>query len=80
LLAINGLRVLPQSIGDQINSLQPDEQVELTLARNGQLLTLPVRVQLGIPEKFEIVTKPKMSRQEKLRLEKWLGMNLQFGK
>jgi predicted metalloprotease with PDZ domain len=79
-LAINGLRVLPQSIDSRINSLRPDEQVELTLVRNGQLLTLPVRVQLAIPEKFEIVTKPKMSRQEKLRLEKWLGMNLYFGK
>lgn len=80
LLAINGLRVLPESIDGRIASLQPDEQVELTLARNGQLLVLSVRVQNAIPEKFEIVTKPKMSQKEKVSLEKWLGMDLYFGK
>jgi len=79
LLAINGLRILPQSVDRQIASLLPEEQVELTLARNGQLLTLPVRAQHAIPEKFEIATKPKMSRQEKSHLEKWLGRNLHFG-
>jgi predicted metalloprotease with PDZ domain len=79
LLAINGLRVLPQSIDNRIGSLRADEQVELTLARNGQLLTLPVRVQHAIPEKFEIGTKSKLSRQEKSRLETWLGMDLHFG-
>ena len=79
LLAINGLRVLPQSIDNRLDNLRPDEQVELTLARNGQLLTLPVRVQAAFPEKFEIGTKPKISRKEKSRLEKWLGMNLHFG-
>jgi len=79
MLAINGLRVLPQSIDNRIGSLRADEQVELTLARNGQLLTLPVRVQHAIPEKFEIGTKSKLSKREKSRLETWLGMDLHFG-
>jgi predicted metalloprotease with PDZ domain len=79
LLAINGLRVKPESIDKRMASLRPEEEVELTLARNGQMLTLPLRVQHAIPEKFEIGTKPKLSRKEKLRLEKWLGMDLHFG-
>ena len=80
LLAINGLRVLPQSVGKQISSLLPEEEVELILARNGLLLTLPVHVQHALPEKFEIATKPKMSQREKSHLEQWLGRDLRFAR
>jgi predicted metalloprotease with PDZ domain len=79
LLAINGLRVLPQSIDSRIMSLLPEEQVELTLARNGQLLTLPVRVQHALPETFELLLKPEISKRQKARMEKWLGRELLFG-
>jgi len=79
LLAINGLRVLPQSIDSRIMSLLPEEQVELTLARNGQLLTLPVRVQHALPETFELFLKPEISKRQKARMEKWLGRELLFG-
>ena len=78
LLAINGLRVLPQTVDKRISSLLPEEQVQLTLVRNGQLLTVSVRVQHSIPEIYEITSKPKMSKREKERLEKWLGRDLQF--
>ena len=80
LLAINGLRVLPQSVGKQISSLLPEEEVELILARNGLLLTLPVHVQHALPEKFVIATKPKMSQREKSHLEQWLGRDLRFAR
>ena len=79
LLAINGLRVLPETIDSRMTSLLPEERVELTLARNGELLTLPVYVQHAIPEKFEIILEPEINRRNKARMEKWLGRELRFG-
>ncbi len=76
LLAINGLRVLPGTSDDRIQRLLPGERVELTLVRNGKLFSLPVQVQHAIPEKYVIAPDNKISRREKVRLEKWLGIGL----
>jgi len=80
LLAINGLRVLPQSVDGRLQRLLLDEQVQLTLARNGQLLTLPVRVQHALPEKYAITPKAKISKREKSHMEAWLGRKLVFSR
>jgi predicted metalloprotease with PDZ domain len=79
LLAINGLRVLPDTIDSRMMSLLPEELVELTLVRNGELLTLPLRVQHAIPKTFEIILEPEINRRNKARMEKWLGRELRFG-
>jgi predicted metalloprotease with PDZ domain len=80
LLAINGLRVLPQSVDSRLQRLLLDEQVQLTLARNGRLLTLPVRVQHALPEKYAITLKAKISKREKSNMEAWLGSKLRFSR
>jgi predicted metalloprotease with PDZ domain len=79
LIAIDGLRVLPADYLDRLQRLQPSDEVELTLARHGQLLTLLVRVGEEIPANYTIVTKSDMDRREKKRLETWLGSDLKFG-
>ena len=71
--------MLPETIDSRMTSLLPEERVELTLARNGELLTLPVYVQHAIPEKFEIILEPEINRRNKARMEKWLGRELRFG-
>jgi hypothetical protein len=52
--------------------------VELTLARHERLLTLPVEVREEIEERYLIVTKPRLSKAEKVRLSTWLGRELRF--
>ena len=78
LLAIDGLRVTTENYMGYLQKLHPDDVVELTLVRHGKLLSLPVEVGIGIPDFYSIVAKPKISRQEKKRLEAWLGINLNF--
>jgi predicted metalloprotease with PDZ domain len=78
LLAIDGLRVTPESYLDRLQKLRPEEEVELTLVRHGQLFTLPVRVGREIPANYVVVTKPDISKREKKRLEAWLGSDLKF--
>ncbi len=78
LLAIDGLRVTTENYMGYLQKLHPGEVVELTLVRHGQLLSLPVEVGIEIPEFYSIGVKPKISRQEKKRLEAWLGTELKF--
>lgn len=79
LIAIDGLRVLPADHLDRLVKLQPNDEVELTLARHGQLLTLLLRAGEEIPASYTIVTKSDIDRREKKRLETWLGSDLKFG-
>lgn len=78
LIAINGQRVNRLNIQDRMLRMQPDENAELLLIRNGRVLTLPVQVQHAIPDKYRIFIKPDISRREKERMEKWLGLKLTF--
>ncbi|MCJ7814577.1 MAG: hypothetical protein MUP31_00860 [Xanthomonadales bacterium] len=78
LLAIDGLRVTPESYLDRLQRLRPEDEVELTLVRHGQLFTLPVRVGREIPANYVVVTKPDIGKREKKRLEAWLGSDLKF--
>ncbi len=78
LLAINGLRMTVNNFDKRMQELLPDEVVELTLVRREQLLTLPVRVQLAIPENYVIQLKPNIRNRQKTRLKAWLGRDLVF--
>ncbi len=78
LLAINGLRMTVNNFDKRVQELLPDEAVELTLVRREQLLTLPVRVQLAIPENYVIQLNPNIRNRQKNRLKAWLGRDLMF--
>lgn len=78
LLAINGQRVDRMTVQDQMLRLQPDESVDLLLVRHGRVLTLPVKVQHAIPDRYRISIKPDIRQREKDRMEQWLGMPLTF--
>jgi predicted metalloprotease with PDZ domain len=78
LLAIDGLRLTPENYLDRLQKLYPEEEVELTLVRHGQLFTLPVRVGIELPANYLVVTKSDISKREKKRLEAWLGSDLRF--
>jgi hypothetical protein len=58
--------------------LQPDEKVDLLLVRNARVLTLPVKVQHAIPDKYRINIKRDIGRRERERMEEWLGLPLTF--
>lgn len=78
LLAINGQRVDRMTIQDRMLRLRPDESADLLLVRNGRVLTLSVKVQQAIPDRYRISIKPDIRQREKDRMEQWLGMPLTF--
>lgn len=80
LLAINGSRMTAKNIAKRMQQLLPDETVELTLVRREQLLSLPVRVQLAIPDSYAIKLKPGLKNRQKSQLKAWLGRDLRFSK
>lgn len=76
LIAIADQRVTPLNYNDMLNRLRPGEQVSLTVARHGRLMTLQTEVQTAIPDKYRIIPNPKIRNREKKRLEEWLGLEL----
>ncbi len=80
LIAVNGQRVSRMNILDRMLRMQPGENADLLLVRNGRMLTLTAQTQHAIPDKYLIAIKPDISKREKERMEKWLGLKLNFQK
>lgn len=78
LIAINGQRVNRLNILDRMLRMQPGENADLLLVRNGRVLTLAAQAQHAIPDKYQIVIKPDINKREKDRMENWLGVPLTF--
>jgi len=78
LLAIDGLRVMPENYQQRLQKLHPDEQIELTLVRHGRLINLSLLTGAEIPAGYVILPKPGISNREKKRMQAWLGRELKF--
>jgi len=78
LLAINGFRVTALDYAARIQRLRPGQRVDLTLARQQQLMELTLEVQEAIPDRYAVVIRDKLKRSEQRRLEAWLGRPLKF--
>jgi predicted metalloprotease with PDZ domain len=78
LLAINGFRVAPDSYLARFLKLERGEEVELTLVRDGRLLTVSMVTGPEIPVSYAILPDSRINNREKERMEDWLGRPLQF--
>lgn len=80
LLAIDGLRVTPDDYQARFLQLEEGEEIELTLVRDGRLMTLPMVTGIEIPASYSILPESRISSRQKKRMEAWLGRELQFHK
>ena len=78
LLAINGFRVAPDNYLARFLKLERGEEVELTLVRDGRLLTVSMVTGPEIPVSYAILPDARINNREKDRMESWLGRELQF--
>ncbi len=78
LLAINGFRVAPDNYQARLLKLERGEEVELTLVRDGRLLTVSMVTGPEIPVSYAILPDSRIRNREKQRMESWLGRPLQF--
>ena len=78
LIAVDGNRVTRANYSKLLGRLQPGEDVELVLARRGQLLSLAARTRQAIPAEFRIMVEKRPNARQKSRMERWLGRELAF--
>jgi predicted metalloprotease with PDZ domain len=80
LLAIDKLRVTPETYQARFLKLEEGEEIELTVVRDGRLITLPMVTGPEIPVSYFIQPTTRISNRQKKRMEAWLGRELQFRK
>lgn len=78
LLAINGLRVTPDTYQGYLLKLAAEEEIDLTLVRDGRLMTLSMVTGPEVPVSYLITTEPRINSREQKRIEVWLGRDLKF--
>jgi predicted metalloprotease with PDZ domain len=72
-IAIGGKRVEAGSLDAALASRVPLEEVDVTVGRDGRVLTLRARLEEAKPEKIHIVTRPDASELQRSRALAWLG-------
>lgn len=78
LLAINGERVIRDTLDGRLKAIGPGEKVELLVDRRGKIITVPVMLEEARPETFEVGPGEVFGDRELSRLESWLGQPLQM--
>lgn len=73
LLAIDGMRVNAQSLGDRLQDYQINDTIQVTIFHQDELKTLPLILAATKPERYEIVIKDGFSEQQQQNLSGWLG-------
>jgi predicted metalloprotease with PDZ domain len=72
-IAIGGTRVEAGSLEAALVSRVPLEEVDVTVARDGRVLTLKARLEEARPEKIHIVTRAGASQLQQSLALAWLG-------
>ncbi len=73
LLAIDGMRITAQSLGDRLQDYQINDTIQVTVFHQDELKTLPITLAHPKPERYEIVIKEELSEQQQQNLSGWLG-------
>ena len=73
LLAIDGIRVAPQSLNERLKDYQIDDIIQVTVFHQDELKTLPVTLAQPKPSRYELVVKDNLSATQQQNLSTWLG-------
>lgn len=79
LLAIDDQRLLPGEFEAFRLRLRPEQQVVVLLARQGQILSLPLTTGERRPGRYEIRSLPRFGDRQMRRLQRWLGQAVNRG-
>ena len=73
LLAIDGMRVSAEHLGDRLRDYKPGDRLQVTVFHQDQLCTLPVQLNEPQPSRYEVVLEQLSDAQQQL-LSGWLGI------
>ncbi|NJL36345.1 MAG: M61 family metallopeptidase [Leptolyngbyaceae cyanobacterium SM1_4_3] len=76
LLAIDGLRVTAEQLGDRLKDYQPNQVIHLTFFHQDELKTHPVRLAAPRPSRYQLNTIDKPSKAQQENFLGWLGASL----
>lgn len=76
LLAINGIRVTADQLGDRLKDFNPGDTIMLSVFHSDNLLSVPVTLGEPQPTRYQVVPVENPSPMQKQLFEGWLGMPL----
>ncbi|NJN59534.1 MAG: M61 family metallopeptidase [Leptolyngbyaceae cyanobacterium SL_5_9] len=76
LLAIDGLRVTAEQLGDRLKDYQPNQVVHLTFFHQDELKTHPVRLAAPRPSRYQVRAIENPSKVQQDNFLGWLGASL----
>jgi predicted metalloprotease with PDZ domain len=75
-LAINGERILLDTLVDRMIRLRPGMDARILIARRGRILEIPLVMEEARPATFAVKLSPDFGKQHLRHLETWLGQSL----
>lgn len=79
LIALDGYRVAPGAWEEHLKGYRPGDEVELLVARQSRLLTVPTRLGRIPQETWKLEADPEAGDEQKARLAAWLGSEAPAG-
>lgn len=76
ILAIGDERLTADKLESLMNSFHPGEETTLLIARRDRVISLDIKLDAAIPDRFEIVLQPDFKKRHIKRLQGLLGQNL----
>jgi predicted metalloprotease with PDZ domain len=77
LLAIDGLRVTAEQLGDRLKDYRPGDELQLTFFHQDELYTRSVRLALARPSRYTLTAVKHPSLGQQQLFQGWLGTSLQ---
>ncbi|MFQ3619129.1 MAG: M61 family metallopeptidase [Cyanobacteriota bacterium] len=75
LLALDGLRVSAEQLGDRLQNYRPGDTVQVTVFHQDELRTVPVVLDPPSPNQFNLTPLPHAKDAQKALLRGWLGID-----
>jgi predicted metalloprotease with PDZ domain len=72
LLAFNGIRVSADQISDRLKDYQENDIIQVTVFHQDELRTLPVKLAVSQPLRYELVRIPNSSDNQKQNFSEWV--------
>lgn len=76
ILAIGSERLTIDSLESLMNSFHPGEETTLLMSRRGRIISLDIKLDTAIPDRFDIVLRSDFGKRHIKRLQSLLGQNL----
>ncbi len=77
ILAIGDERLTPDTLKSLMTSFYPGEETTLLISRRGRIISLDIKLDTAIPERFDIVLQAGFRKRHIKRLQSLLGQALQ---